>query len=239
MGRYIGLLVVLSSAVSFLAGAALTIGAGSIAQPRLAAAQPGTASRTDTRPSPVAPAAGTINFADVAERVNPSVVNIEAASRGGERRRFGADDGPDSLREIRRAAPGLGQRLRDRPSGIHPDEFPCHRGRRSDHGDAGGRADAEGGSRRHRPGDRRGAAQGDWSRGRSKPPCSAIPTSCASASGSARSAILSATCTRSRWGWSASSDGSCSTPASTITSRPTPRSISATAADRSSTRAAR
>jgi serine protease Do len=36
-----------------------------------------------------------VNFADVAERVNAAVVNIEAASRGGERRRRGPDEPGD------------------------------------------------------------------------------------------------------------------------------------------------
>ena len=66
-----------------------------------------------------------------------------------------------------------------------------------------------------------------------------IPICCAWASGSAPSAIRWPTSTRSRSAWSAISGASCSTAASTITSRPMPRSTSATAAGRSSTAAAK
>ena len=77
MGRYIGLLVVLASTVSFLAGAALS-------------------HETSAKAVAAVPAVGgAVDFADVASRVNASVVNIEAASRTGERRRRGLDDPDD------------------------------------------------------------------------------------------------------------------------------------------------
>jgi serine protease Do len=91
MRRYIGLLVVLSSVVSFLAGVALTNGVGSVTAVNAVAAQPArTAAAGALRPSTAMVPAGAVNFADVAERINAAVVNIDAASRAGrERRRRG------------------------------------------------------------------------------------------------------------------------------------------------------
>src|SRR5688500_9631502 len=43
---------------------------------------------------PVAGAPGLVNFADVAERLNPAVVNIEATTRAGSRRRRPAEPSP-------------------------------------------------------------------------------------------------------------------------------------------------
>ena len=44
---------------------------------------------------------GAVNFADVAERINPSVVNIDAAARGGRgRRRCGGEDAGDQSRDF-------------------------------------------------------------------------------------------------------------------------------------------
>jgi serine protease Do len=75
---------------------------------------------TDTRvsasasvgPAPVAtranpPATGLVNFADVAENLNPAVVNIEATSRSGARRRRNADPGPFDESNPTPQAPGL------------------------------------------------------------------------------------------------------------------------------------
>src|SRR5687768_9641320 len=91
MRRYIGLLVVLSSVVSFLAGVALTNGVGAVTAVNAVAAQPArTAAAGALRPSTAMVPAGAVNFADVAERINAAVVNIDAASRAGrERRRRG------------------------------------------------------------------------------------------------------------------------------------------------------
>jgi serine protease Do len=74
------LAVVLCSAVSFLVGAASN--RESIGALRL---QPSRARQTGVAQT------GAVNFADVAERVNASVVNIDAAARGGERRRRGVE----------------------------------------------------------------------------------------------------------------------------------------------------
>ncbi|HET7694777.1 MAG TPA: trypsin-like peptidase domain-containing protein [Vicinamibacterales bacterium] len=74
--------VVLCSAVSFL------LGTVSIRPPAGAIGAPGGAAGA------VSPG-GAVNFADVAERVNAAVVNIDAAARGGERRRRGVDEPRD------------------------------------------------------------------------------------------------------------------------------------------------
>src|SRR3954466_7872203 len=95
MRRYLVLVIVLTAAVSFLLGA---IAAGGLtpAFPAIASAQP---LREPARPpvkraAAAATAAPTgVNFADVAERLNVSVVNIDAASRGGDRRRRTDEDG--------------------------------------------------------------------------------------------------------------------------------------------------
>jgi serine protease Do len=94
MRRYVALLVALSSGVSFLAG--MTVTGGSIALPSPAAVP--TRPRHVVTPAaarlPAGPApAGAPNFADVAERLNAAVVNIDAASRGGHERRL--DDSGD------------------------------------------------------------------------------------------------------------------------------------------------
>jgi serine protease Do len=65
------------------------------------APEPRVAEAVRTLPSPVAAtsapaviAPGMVNFADVAESINPAVVNIEATTRGGNRRRRGAEPVP-------------------------------------------------------------------------------------------------------------------------------------------------
>lgn len=79
--RYPVLLTVLSSLISLLVGVILAGGVGSstriTGQPRIAAPPQHT-----VQASAIA-TAGPVNFADVAERVNPAVVNIDAATRGG------------------------------------------------------------------------------------------------------------------------------------------------------------
>ena len=53
------------------------------------------------RPAAAASVSGVVNFADVAERVNAAVVNIDAATRAGhDRRRRGQEDGPDSFSDL-------------------------------------------------------------------------------------------------------------------------------------------
>jgi serine protease Do len=84
----IAISIVLCSAVTFLLGAAVPeyLNPVSNRRPPALSAMPG---RT---PAGTASPPGAVNFADVAERVNAAVVNIEAASRGRERRRRGLDE---------------------------------------------------------------------------------------------------------------------------------------------------
>ena len=86
----------------------------------------GAARRRVRRRSP-----GVVNFADVAERINAAVVNIDATSKAS-RERDGAAAVPADARgsaaaRSRRAAPGLRQRVHHRPRGLHPHEPPRHR----------------------------------------------------------------------------------------------------------------
>jgi serine protease Do len=109
MRRYVGLIVALVAVVAFLLGVAVSGGPGVLAGAARSVANPASASASASAPTPVRasakPAAapvGTVNFADVAERINPAVVNIDAASRGGHesRRHRGADDFGDSSRDF-------------------------------------------------------------------------------------------------------------------------------------------
>ncbi len=92
--RFLVVTVCLTATVAFLIG---LIVAGSMSPLPVASAQPQrlAASRTSVAS---ALAATTVSFADVAERLNPAVVNIDATSRGNRiRRRFGMQlpDSPD------------------------------------------------------------------------------------------------------------------------------------------------
>jgi len=98
MRRFTLLTVALCSAVAFLVGIIL---AGGVTRTPVVSSAP--------RPGPTRPGlkaaadgAGAVNFADVAEKINPAVVNIDAASRGGRdaRRRRGIDDQSDIPREF-------------------------------------------------------------------------------------------------------------------------------------------
>src|SRR5687767_6550913 len=107
MRAYFAVAILLASGVSFLVG---VVAAGKAPQPASAIAglQLARVDRPAPRPSPPASSAA-VNFADVAERVNASVVNIEAASRaGGERRRRGTTDSMDSPREFELPQQGSG-----------------------------------------------------------------------------------------------------------------------------------
>ncbi len=92
--RFLVVTVCLTATVAFLVG---LIVAGSLSPMAVATAQP---QRLAAARSPVssALAATTVSFADVAERLNPAVVNIDATTRGNRvRRRFGMQlpDSPD------------------------------------------------------------------------------------------------------------------------------------------------
>jgi S1-C subfamily serine protease len=94
MRRYVALLVALSSGVSFLAGMTVTGGSTPLPSPAAVATRPRHAvTPASSRPPAGAPPAGAPNFADVAERLNAAVVNIDAASRGARERRL--DDSGD------------------------------------------------------------------------------------------------------------------------------------------------
>ena len=230
MRRFTLLTVVLASAVTFLIG--LIVAGGVHARPRrVVGAAPRTRGRRRWRSlagrgrSPAA-----VNFADVAERINAAVVNIDATSKTSRERRRGEELEPGP--RLRGSAAGIGQRIPHRPRRLHPHEPSRDRRRRAHHGDDGGRAGVPRRGRGRGSGDRRRAAAGPGRRPPARSRRWGTPTTCASANGSARLAIRSATSTRSRSAWSASSAASCSTRASTTTSRPTRRSISATAAGR-------
>src|SRR5512144_193109 len=96
--RFTFITVALAAIVAFLVGA---IFAGGFARPNVSAGSPPPRAATSTHiASASAPGINSlVNFADVVERINPSVVNIDATTRGhdGRRRRgrIGAPDSPD------------------------------------------------------------------------------------------------------------------------------------------------
>src|SRR5258705_204828 len=98
--RFTVVTVALTAVVAFLVGA---IVAGGLARSAISAGAPpapGTG-RYAVRPATAPVAASSVNFADVVERINPAVVNIDATSRGRDvrrrRGRVGAPDSPDPL----------------------------------------------------------------------------------------------------------------------------------------------
>ena len=110
MRRHILLTVALVSAVSFLLGALLTGGIQSPAVvPSVSGAQlhPAAARRGA---SALSTAAGAVNFADVADRINASVVNIDSATRAGHdpRRRRPTDEPSDAPRDFELPHQGSG-----------------------------------------------------------------------------------------------------------------------------------
>ena len=98
--RFTLVTVALTAVVAFLVGA---IVAGGVARSAISAGAPNppTTGRYVARPAAAVLAASSVNFADVVERINPAVVNIDATSRGRDQRRrrgrVGAPDGPDPL----------------------------------------------------------------------------------------------------------------------------------------------
>ena len=106
--RFTLITLALTAVVAFLVGA---IVAGGIARSAVSAGpttKPG-AART-VRPAAAPPAAALVSFAEVVERINPAVVNIDATARSRDTRRrrgrAGSDDLPGPLFE----APDLGPR---------------------------------------------------------------------------------------------------------------------------------
>jgi serine protease Do len=96
--RFLIVTVCLTATVAFLVG---LIVAGSMTPSRAVSFEPPEAPAAAVRTAAVVAAVppGAISFADIAERLNPAVVNIDATSRGAERRsrRFGLTlpDSPD------------------------------------------------------------------------------------------------------------------------------------------------
>src|SRR5215471_14354065 len=89
MRRFVTVLIALVAAVSFLAGVAVN---GGLSSPPPVTAPASAAGHAVARAS-AHTSGGVPNFADVAERLNASVVNIDAASRGGRERRQADENG--------------------------------------------------------------------------------------------------------------------------------------------------
>jgi serine protease Do len=96
MKRFTAVTLVLTAVVAFLVGA---IVAGGLTRSSVTAGAPAKASVSRTAARPPATSAvftPAVNFADVVERINPAVVNIDATARGQEgRRRRGRTSIPD------------------------------------------------------------------------------------------------------------------------------------------------
>src|SRR5258708_339719 len=77
--------VALTAVVAFLVGAMV---GGGVARSAISAGAPASSARRDAvRPTTTVALAPSVNFADVVERINPAVVNIDATSRGRDARR--------------------------------------------------------------------------------------------------------------------------------------------------------
>ena len=93
--RFLAVTIALTATVAFFVG--LVVAGTMMPTPAASAVTPLPATvRAVERPAATAPA-GAVSFADVAERLNPAVVNIDAASRASARprRRMLLPDGPD------------------------------------------------------------------------------------------------------------------------------------------------
>ena len=115
MARFTVLTIALCSAVSFLLGAVLV---GRTVPAPVAAAESVREAPQRTRVAASVP--GAVNFADVAERINASVVNIDAASRAGHdaRRRRTADNPSDGPRDFELPHQGSGSGFVIDPQGF-------------------------------------------------------------------------------------------------------------------------
>src|SRR6266404_3947054 len=101
MPRFTVLTIALCSAVSFLLGAVVSGRTAPAPAPTVVSGQSPRDAAARARGAAVS-VPGAVNFADVAERINASVVNIDAASRAGHepRRRRSSDDPADGPREF-------------------------------------------------------------------------------------------------------------------------------------------
>ncbi len=91
MKRFTIVTVALSSAVAFFVG--LIIAGGFAPGPVVSSAPRTSLLAAGVRGASVPSVPGAVNFADVAERINPAVVNIDSASKGRERSRRDEPDG--------------------------------------------------------------------------------------------------------------------------------------------------
>src|SRR5262249_54384729 len=94
------LVVALCSAVSFLVGLAAASQSSAVPFVQASHGSPTVRAVPARATGGALPGAG--NFADVAERINPAVVNIDAAARGGRegRRRRGGEESGDQSRDF-------------------------------------------------------------------------------------------------------------------------------------------
>ena len=107
--RFLAVSVCLSATVAFLVG--LVVAGSMTPAPAASAPPPPVARALGTRPA-TAPPAGVVSFADIAERLNPAVVNIDAAasSEARPRRRSPFPNGPDLFERPQRDAPDAPRR---------------------------------------------------------------------------------------------------------------------------------
>ena len=92
--RFTLVTVALAACVSFLVGA-IVAGGGARPDVFAGASQKAGGARLVSRAAGAPMATSLVNFADVVERLNPAVVNIDATSRSRDRRRRGRGDAPD------------------------------------------------------------------------------------------------------------------------------------------------
>ncbi len=106
--RFTFITLALSSSVAFLVGVIL---AGGVERTPVVSSAPAREAEKNDRPRP-ASLPGVVNFADVAERINPAVVNIDSASKPGTRAPSrpsrGDDDPADGPRERELPRQGAG-----------------------------------------------------------------------------------------------------------------------------------
>src|SRR5688572_20050286 len=111
MRRFTLLTVVLSSAVTFLIGVMVAGGVtpGPVVSTASRRASAAAGANDGLKPAGGrVPAGGVVNFADVAERINPAVVNIDATSKTSRERRRGEDLDPGRDFEGPRQGSGSG-----------------------------------------------------------------------------------------------------------------------------------
>jgi serine protease Do len=95
--RFLAVTIALTATVAFFVG--LVVAGAMMPAPAISAVAPTPAPARVTPRAAAATPAGAVSFADVAERLNPAVVNIDATSRGAVRpqRRMLLPDGPDQF----------------------------------------------------------------------------------------------------------------------------------------------